>query len=129
MSIVRIGLDLDRNRLAFVRVTIAEFGGGGMNYHSVFGVAGPSLAQYSREIGELLEIEMTERKNDTFGTYYLGQMDGLQVKVVEQPNLRGEPVEPEHQDFTIIIYVDGMSRLDVLDGYPIRTSKIVRLSD
>jgi len=100
-----------------------------MDYHSVFGVAGPSLAQCSREIGELLEIEMTERKNDTLGTYYLGQMDGLQVKVVEQPNLRGEPVEPEHQDFTIIIYVDGMSRLDVLDGYPIRTSKIVRLSD
>jgi len=97
-------------------------------YNNVFGLRGVPLERCASEIGELLGIDMEERESDYLGRYFLGEGSDFKVQVVRQPDPDGEPLEPEHSNYDVIIYVDGGSRFDSVEGRGVDGSSITRLS-
>ncbi len=71
---------------------------------------------------------MMSRESDYLGEYFLGEGPDFKVRVVRQPDPGGELLEPEHASCEVIIYVDGTSRFDSVDGRRIDDSSITRLS-
>ncbi len=71
---------------------------------------------------------MALRESDYLGEYFLGEGSDFEVQVVGQPDPEGEPLESEHSNYEVIIYVDGSSRFDSVEGRLIDGSSITRLS-
>jgi hypothetical protein len=97
-------------------------------YHSVFGVRGVPLEWCASELGKLLGLEMAERESDYLGVYFLGAGPDCKIQVLRQPDPEGELLESGYPDCDVIIYVDGISRFDSVEGHLIGGFSIRRLS-
>jgi hypothetical protein len=97
-------------------------------YHNIFGVRGVALGRCAVLIAELLAVDMVERESDYLGCYFAGAGSDFNVRIVEQPDPEGELLEPEHQDYDVIIYLDGQSQFESVEGCVVDSSSIVRLN-
>lgn len=84
--------------------------------NDLYGVRSGDAASVAASIGERLGPAFHERDSEYLGAYWMAGVGDSKIKVVPQPDPVGELLEPSFPDHPVIIYVDGDTPVEGLEG-------------
>ena len=93
----------------------------------LFGLQVDDLQSCAESIAQSTNIEMKSRESDYLGIYFCGSTSELTIDVVLQPDPEGEPMEPEFEQFHVLVYVEAPAGFELLDDLCVEDAALVRL--
>jgi hypothetical protein len=97
--------------------------------HVLFGLRTGGAAAAAEAIAARFGGAFQERESHYQGEYWLGRIGSATVKVVAQPDIYGDPVEPTFAGYATLIYVDGEPPIAELAGLRVGDEVIEQLRE
>lgn len=97
--------------------------------HILYGVKSAETAAVAAALSDLLDEPLHERESSYLGDYWLGRVGDSKVKVVEQPDPGGEPLDEAFGEYRVLIYVDGSTPVPRFSGLAVADDVIVLLRE
>jgi hypothetical protein len=84
--------------------------------HVLYGAKRAALASVGQVVSSALAVDFVERESDYLGVYLTGMVGSNRVRIVNQLDPEGEPLEPDYPECNVLVYLDGSEEMPSLDN-------------